>query len=101
MQREPDVKEDNLIQGDNSDVLSVLGEHLPIQLVTRYADKRCFIRYHVFESSVKTLRCVCAYHQHAWHFDASSEGHEMANVKAVSVRGTRRIIAPAILSVTK
>ena len=39
------------IQGDNSDVLNVLAEHLPIQLATRYGEKMCFIKYHVSEDS--------------------------------------------------
>ena len=37
------------IQGDNSDVLSILADHLPIQLATRYSEKMYFIKYHVSE----------------------------------------------------
>ena len=67
------------IQVDNSDVLSVLVEHLPIQLATRYGEKMCFVKYHVSEDKlsivassggVETLRNVSAYHEPAWHFDA-------------------------------
>ena len=32
------VKGEKGIQGDNSDVLSVLADHLPIQLATRYGE---------------------------------------------------------------
>ena len=55
------------IQGDNSDVLSVLAEHVPIQLPTRYGEKMCFIKYPVSEDrssivelfgAVATLRSV-------------------------------------------
>ena len=38
------MKREKGIQGHNSDVLSVLAEHLPIQLATRYGEK-----YHVSE----------------------------------------------------
>ena len=67
------------IQDDTSDVLSILADHLPIQLATRYGEKMCFVKYHVskdkwsiVESSggVHTLRNVSAYHEPAWHFDA-------------------------------
>ena len=37
------VKGEKGIQRDNSDVLSVLAEHLPIQLATRYGETMCFI----------------------------------------------------------
>ena len=56
------------IQSDNSVVLSVLANHLPIQLTTRY------VKYHVSEDKssivvlsggVETLRNVSAYHEPA------------------------------------
>ena len=68
------MKGDKGIQGDNSNVLSVLAEHLPIQLATRYGEKMCFIKYHVSEDrssivelsgGVGTLRSVSAYHEPA------------------------------------
>ena len=37
-----------------------------------------------------TLRCVCTYHEPAWHFDAkfvNGEGHEMTNVQKATTRG--------------
>ena len=38
------------LQGDISDVLlSVLADHLPIQLATRYGEKMCFVKYHISE----------------------------------------------------
>ena len=43
------VKGEKGIQGDNSDVLSVLADHQPIQLVTRNGEKMCFVKYHVSE----------------------------------------------------
>ena len=81
------------IQGDLSNVLDVLAEHLPIQLTPRCGEKMCFIKYHVPEDrssivelvrGVGTLRCVNAYHELAWHFDAkfvNGEGNKMANVQ--------------------
>ena len=33
------MKGEKGIQGDNSDVLSVLAEHLPLQLAARYGEK--------------------------------------------------------------
>ena len=75
----------------NSNVLSVLAEHLSIQLATRYGEKMCSIKYHVsgdrssiveLAGGVGTQRSVSAYHEPAWHFDAkfvSGKGHEMAN----------------------
>ena len=72
-------QEENGIQGENSDDLSVLADHLPIQLATRYGEKVCFIKYHVSEDKssivessggVETLRNVSAYHEHMCHFDA-------------------------------
>ena len=74
------VKIEQGIQGDNSDVLSLLAEPLPIQLATRYDEKMCFIKYHVSEDrssivelagDVGTLRCVIAYHEPAWRFNLS------------------------------
>ena len=38
-QVERGVKGEKGIQGDNSDVLSALADHLPIQLATRYGEK--------------------------------------------------------------
>ena len=67
------------IQGDTSDALSVLANHLPIQLVTRYGEKMCFVKYHVSEDKssivealggLQTLSNVSTYHKPAWHFDA-------------------------------
>ena len=67
------------MQGDTSDVLSVLAAHIPIQLATRYGEKMCFVKYHVSEDKssivessggVQTLRNVSAYNEPTWHFDA-------------------------------
>ena len=86
-------------QGDNPDVLSVLAEHLLIQLATGYGEKMCFIKYHVLEDrssivelpgGVRTLGCVSAYHEPAGHFDAKfvdGEGHEMANAQKATGHG--------------
>ena len=89
---ERDVKREKGIQGDNSDVLSVLADHLPLQLATLYGEKICFIKYHVSEDTggVGTLRNVGAYHEPAWHFDAKffvGQGHEMANVQKATGDG--------------
>ena len=93
------MKGEKGIQGDNSNVLSVLAEHLLIQLATRYDEKMCFIKYHVSEvrssivelaGGVGTLRSISAYHEPAWHFDAkfvSGQGHEMANVQKATGHG--------------
>ena len=95
------VKEEKNIQGDNSDVPGLLAEHLTIQLATRYGEKCVLssIKHHVSEDrssivelagGVGTLRCVSAYHEAAWHFDAkfvNSEGHEMANVQKATGLG--------------
>ena len=43
------MKGEKRMQGDTSDVLSVLADHLPIQLVTRYGEKMYFVKYHVSE----------------------------------------------------
>ena len=68
------MKGEKGIQGDNSNVLSVLAEHLPIQLAIRYGKQMCFIKYHVSEDrssiielagGVGTLRNVSAYHEPA------------------------------------
>ena len=87
------------IQSDNPDVLSVLADHLPIQLATRYSEKMCFIKYHKSEDrssiielsgGVGTLRNVSAYHEPACHFDArfvDGQGHEMANVQKATGYG--------------
>ena len=73
------MKGEKGIQGDNSNVLSVMADHLPIQLAKRYGDKMCFVKYHVTEDrssiielfgGVGTLPNVSAYHEPAWHFDA-------------------------------
>ena len=37
------------MQGDTSDVLSVLAVHLPIQLAKRHGEKMWFVKYHVSE----------------------------------------------------
>ena len=93
------VKGDKGIQGDKSNVLDVLAEHLSIQLATRYGDKMCFIKYHVSEDrasiielsgGVGMLRCVSAYHEPAWHFDAkffNCEGHKMTKVQKATGHG--------------
>ena len=93
------VKGDKSIQGDNSNILDILAEHLPIQLATPYGGKMCFIKYHVsedrsriveFAGGVGRLRCVNGYHEPACHFDAkfvNGEGHEMANVQKVTGHG--------------
>ena len=59
----------------------------------------CFIKDHVSEdrssiiklsARVGTLRCVSAYHEPSWHFDAkfvNGQGHEMANVQKASGHG--------------
>ena len=61
------MKGEKSIQGDSSDVLRVLAEHLPIQLPTRYGENMCFTKYHVLEDrssiielsgGVRTLRSV-------------------------------------------
>ena len=82
------MKGEKGIQGDKSDVLSVLADHLPIQLATRYGETMCFIKYHVSEyrssiielsGGVGTLRSVRVYHEPVWHFDAKfvdGHGHE-------------------------
>ena len=44
------------IQDDASDVLSVLATHLPIQLVERYGEKMCFVKYHVSEDESSVVR---------------------------------------------
>ena len=66
------VKGEKSIQGDNSVDLSVLADHLPIQLATRHGEKMCLIKYHVSEDrssiielsgGVETLRSVSAYYE--------------------------------------
>ena len=68
------------MQGETSDVLSVLVAHIPIQLATRYGEKMCFVKYHVSEDKssivessggVQTLRNVSAYNEPTWHSDAT------------------------------
>ena len=70
------------MQGDTSDVLSVLADHLPIQLATQYCEKMCFVKYHVSEDKssiveasggVETLRNISAYHEPAWHIQAHTK----------------------------
>ena len=87
------------IEGDTSDVLRVLANHLPIQLAARYGEKMCFVKYHVSEEKssivessggVETLRNVSAYHEPAWHFDAKfvdGQGHVRANVQKATGHG--------------
>ena len=87
------------MQGDTSDVLSVLGNHLPIQLATRYGEKMYFVKYHVSEDKssivessggVQTLRNVSAYREPSWCFDAAfveRQGHARANVQKASGDG--------------
>ena len=70
-----------------------------IQLATRYGEKMRFIKYHVSDDrssivelagGVGTPRCVSAYQEPAWHFDAKSvsgQRHEMANVQKSTCLG--------------
>ena len=67
------------MQGDTPDVLSVLLDHLPIQLATQYGEKMCLVKHHISEDKssiiessggVQTLHNVSPYHEPAWHFDA-------------------------------
>ena len=60
------------IQGDTSDVLGILANHLPIQLATRYGEEIRFVKYQVSEDrssivevsgGMETLRNVSAYHE--------------------------------------
>ena len=90
---------EKVVQGDTSDVLSVLAAHLPIQLAERYAKKMCFVKYHVSEDQssvvrmiggVQTLRNVSAYNEPTWHFDAQfvdKQGHAKSNVQKVTGHG--------------
>ena len=55
---ERDVKGEQGIQGDNSYVLIVLADHLPIQLATRYGKKMCFVKYHVSEDRLSIIEFV-------------------------------------------
>ena len=76
--------------------IRVLAEHLPIQLVTRCAEKMWLIKYHVsgnrssiaeLDGGVDALRCVCAYHECTWHFNAKfvdDEGRVRANLQKES-----------------
>ena len=85
-------REEKCLQGDTSDALSVLADHLPIQLGKRYCEKLFFVKYHVSEDKssivessggVQTLRNVSAYNEPTWHFDAKfvdKQGHTRANV---------------------
>ena len=69
------------IQDDISDVLSVLANHLPIQLAIRYGEKMCFVKYHVSEdnsSIVESSGGVSAYHETSWHFDGEFVDGQMA-----------------------
>ena len=87
------------MRGDTSDGLSVLAAHIPFQLGKRYGEKMCFVKYHasedkssIVESSggVQTLRNVSAYHEPAWHFDAtfvSKDVHKRANVQKTPGHG--------------
>ena len=83
-------------RADNSAVLSILADHLPIQLATLYGGKMWFVKYHVSKDrwsivemsvGVGTLRNVSAYHKPMWHFDSkfvNGQGHEKANVQKVT-----------------
>ena len=96
---EPGERGEKGIQVDNSDVISVLVDHLPIQLAARYGEKMCFFKYHISEDKssivessrgVQTLRNVSAYHEPAWHFAAKfvdGQGHVRANVQKASGHG--------------
>ena len=83
------------IQGDTSDVLSILANHLPIQLATRYGEKMCFMKYHVSEDKlsiveapggVQTLYNVSAYHKPTLHF-VDRQLHTRANMQKVTGHG--------------
>ena len=78
------------IQGANSDVLSVLADHLPIQLATRYGEKMCFVKYHVSEDrssivessgGLKSLRTVSAYGKFV-----NGQGHARVNRERLVIR---------------
>ena len=90
------------LQGDTdgyTDVLSILADHLLIQLATRFGEKMCFGKYHVSEDKlsivessggVQTLRNVSAYHEPAWHFDAKfidRQAHTRANLQKAQGHG--------------
>ena len=49
------MKGDKGIQGDISNVLDVLAKLLPIQLMTRYGEKMCFIKYHVSQDMLSII----------------------------------------------
>ena len=77
------MKGEKGIQGDSSDVLSVLDDLLPIQLATRYGEKMCFVKYHVSEDRssiaessrvVQALRNVSAYHEPAYQWSRTCTG---------------------------
>ena len=92
------VNEEGL-QGDSSNVLSVLAAHIPIPLATRYGEKMCFVKYHVSEDKssivessggVQTLRNVSAYNEPTWHFDAKfvdKQEHTRAKVQKAPGHG--------------
>ena len=87
------------MQGDTSDVLSILAAHIPIQQAKRHGEKMCVVKYHVSEDKssivessggVQTLHNVSAYHEPAWHFDAtffSRDVHKRANVQKTPDHG--------------
>ena len=93
------MKGEKGIQGDNSNVLSVLSGHIPILLATRYGERMCIVEYHVSEDrssiielsgDVGTLRNVSAYHERDWHFNSKfvdGKWHEMANVLKATGHG--------------
>ena len=89
------AKGEKRIQGDNSDVLSVLADHLPIQLTTRYGEKMCFVKYHISEDRSNIIELSGGVQRYvmlapAWHFDSKfvdGQGHEMANVRKATGHG--------------
>ena len=93
---------DKGVQGDTSDVLSLLPAHLPIQLVKRYGEKICFVKYHVSgdksnivrsHGGVQTLRNVSAYNEPTWH----SEGRRTENFRAWTLFGDEEYSVPLSL----
>ena len=93
------VKGEKGILGAISSVLSVLADHLPIQLGTRYGEKIA-LSSHVsgdrsstieLSGDVGTQRNVSKYHEPTWHFNAkflvNGQGHEMANAQKATGHG--------------
>ena len=52
---ERDERGEKGLQCDTSDVLSVLADHLPIQLGKRYGEKMCFVKYHASEDKLSIV----------------------------------------------